>query len=256
MLAWNAQEQTRAHSWVTRLMQAAMLDTSKLPALLTEAAQLKISASIAQATGAGVALGAGWIWQDLDPRRTERRVQLVRAWKKRIREEVDAVKAEAGRAAFPRALKKSPLLKSEWLPCLQEMENWFRTRHDGGEEIRVHAARLAIRLLLAGFRTVDELAGLSPAACDKLTTVPRELAMLQQAVKDMDLIQAQSRAVQLRQSLGVKLPDEQGPRSAWELAATLTEEEVTCRRWRRVRMKWRPALGWTWRLALEQRHNS
>ena len=50
--------------------------------------------------------------------------------------------------------------------------------------------------------------------------------MLAKAVHDMDTLQAQARAKQLRQSLGVALAQDSGPRSVWELAATMTEDEL------------------------------
>ena len=41
-----------------------------------------------------------------------------------------------------------------------------------------HAARLAVRLVLSGFRNVDDLEGLPPSAIERLTNVPKEQAML------------------------------------------------------------------------------
>ena len=106
------------------------------------------------------------------------------------------------------------------------MESWFQEGDVEGEVVRVHAARLAIRVLLAGFRSIEELAGLSTEACQKLTNIPKELSMLKRTVADMDAINARARAEQLRQTLGIKEPAERGPRSAWELAATLSEDEL------------------------------
>ena len=90
----------------------------------------------------------------------------------------------------------------------------------------VHCARLATRLLLAGFRSVDQLAGLSEKAMDKITQTPKELSLLAAAVRDMDALLAQAKAQKIRQSLRILVPAEDGPRSADQLAATLTPEEL------------------------------
>ena len=219
-------KQAQTLSWVTRVMQAAMLDVSKLPSLLSEAAQLTASATIMQSTGAGVALGTAWVWESLDPARQKRRAALLATWKLKLRQEVQDLKASAGRALLPKKLRKSLLLQAGWSERLQEMESWFRCLDEQGDAGRVHSARLAIRLLLAGFRSIDELAGLTEAAQGKVTNVPKELSMLSRAVSDMDTLKAQSRATQLRQKLGVAQPEGRGPRSAWDLAATLSVEEL------------------------------
>ena len=51
-----------------------------------------------------------------------------------------------------------------------------------------HAARLAVRLVLSGFRNVDDLEGLPPSAIERLTNVPKEQAMLQKAVQVIEVL--------------------------------------------------------------------
>ena len=90
----------------------------------------------------------------------------------------------------------------------------------------MHCSRLAIRLLLAGFRSIDQVAGLSATAIDKLTVHPREQAMLARAISEIDSLAAQARAHKIRRDLGILDPKGGGPRSANELATTLTPEEL------------------------------
>ena len=58
----------------------------------------------------------------------------------------------------------------------------------------MHAAKLAVRLLLAGFKKVEEVAGLSSKAIEKISASPKELAILSALVKLMDDRSAQARA--------------------------------------------------------------
>jgi hypothetical protein len=207
-------------------MQAALMDRTKLPALLSEAAQLKVSATVCQKTGCGVALRESWIWETLDGPRLQRKEALVEKWKKRVQQEVSKAREESGRAAFPKNTKKSQLLVSGWTSRLQDMLAYFRSMEGHDDLSQVHCTRLAIRVLLAGFRSVDELAGLPASARDRLTTIPKEMAMLARVIADMDAISATARATKLRKDLGVLEPRTAGPRSAQELASTLTPEEL------------------------------
>ena len=175
---------TQMLGWVTRLMQAAMHDESKLPSLLSEAHQLRPGAVAVQVTGGGVALATRWIWESLDMARQKRRIQLLKTWRIKIREEVSAVKALAGKALLPAGTKKSQLLQSNWTEKLNEIIAFFKTVESQDEATRIHCSRLGIRLVLAGFKAIDELAGLPMSALPKLTTNPREQAMLARAVQD------------------------------------------------------------------------
>ena len=217
---------TQMLGWVTRLMQAAMHDESKIPSLLSEAHQLRPGAVAVQVTGGGVALATRWIWESLDMARQKRRIQLLKTWRIKIREEVSAVKALAGKALLPAGTKKSQLLQSNWTEKLNEIIAFFKTVESQDEATRIHSSRLGIRLFLAGFKAIDELAGLPMSALPKLTTNPREQAMLARAVQDLDDLAAQARIQKIRSSLGVKDPQARGPRSAEQLAITLTPEEL------------------------------
>jgi len=55
---------------------------------------------------------------------------------------------------------------------------------------------------------------------------PKELSILAMTVREMDTLLAQARVQKVRHSLGVLDPAESGPRSASELAATLTPQEL------------------------------
>ena len=68
-------------SWVTRVMQAGLLDTSKLPVLLSEASQFRPSATVTHCTVAGIALKSDWIWASLSPGHNRKRTALVNFWR-------------------------------------------------------------------------------------------------------------------------------------------------------------------------------
>jgi hypothetical protein len=55
---------------------------------------------------------------------------------------------------------------------------------------------------------------------------PKEQAMLARAVRDIDQLAAQARTQKIRRDLGILDPQGDGPRSANDLAATLTPEEL------------------------------
>ena len=55
-LARDTLHETQMKRWVSRELQAALLDTTRLNALLTEAAQYRMSSMLLRVTGAGPAL--------------------------------------------------------------------------------------------------------------------------------------------------------------------------------------------------------
>ena len=77
ILECNEAVMTQMQGWVTRVMQAALLDVIKLQALLSEAHQLQSSAVATQVTGCRIALGTSWIWDALDGLRQKRRANLL-----------------------------------------------------------------------------------------------------------------------------------------------------------------------------------
>ena len=66
-LSRHALEETQLKEWTTRVLQAAMLDTTRLPKQLTEASQYAMRATTLRVSGAGPILAAEWIWRSLTP---------------------------------------------------------------------------------------------------------------------------------------------------------------------------------------------
>ncbi len=89
-----------------------------------------------------------------------------------------------------------------------------------------HAARLAVRSVRSGFRNVDDLEGLPPSAIERLTNMPKEQAMLQQAVQVIEDLAFKTRSQKARRALGLTQPEGSGPRSAREVAAGLSPESL------------------------------
>ena len=89
-------QETGLKGCVSRVLQAALLDTTKLNALLTEAAQYKMSSILLRVTGAGPAVATAWIWSSLDPARQRKRAQLEQTWRQQMQEEIKEVKAKFG----------------------------------------------------------------------------------------------------------------------------------------------------------------
>ncbi len=87
VLKHDKQMACRVLSWVTRVMQAGLRDTSKLPVLLSEASQLRPSATITHCTGAGIALKSDWIWESLSPAQSRKRTALVNVWRLAVTKE-------------------------------------------------------------------------------------------------------------------------------------------------------------------------
>ena len=86
------------------------------------------------------------------------------------------------------------------------------------------AARLAVRLVLSGCRNVGDLEGLPPSAIERLTNVPNEQAMLQQAVQVIEDLASKTRSQKARRALGLPQLEGSGPRSAKVVAACLSHE--------------------------------
>ena len=87
-----------------------------------------------------------------------------------------------------------------------------------------HAARLAVRLVLGGFRNVDDLEGQPPSAIERITNVPKEQAMLQQTV--LVEFAVKSKSQKARRALGLVQLEGSGPRSARDVAAGLSPESL------------------------------
>ena len=86
------------------------------------------------------------------------------------------------------------------------------------------AARWAVKLVLSGFRTVDDLEGLLPSATERITNVPKEQARLQQTV--IFELASMSKSQKARRALGLVQLDGSGPRSARGMAAGLSSESL------------------------------
>ena len=213
-------------SWVTRVMQAGLRDTSKLPVLLSEASQFRPTATITHCTGAGIALNSEWIWESLSPGQSRKRTALVRVWRLAVSKEISDMKRAHGKALLPAGLRRSQLMEKEWVERLKEFARHFESMQDEDRHMTLHCSRLATRLLLAGFRLISDLAGLPAAGVEKITNVPREQTLLTKVVYEMNELAAQSRVERMRRSMGLQEPAHMGPRSAMQIAATLTPEQL------------------------------
>ena len=90
----------------------------------------------------------------------------------------------------------------------------------------LECTRLAVRLVLAGFKMVEELEGLPESSIDRLTNVPKEQAILSQAVRTVGELGFSQRTQRTRRDLGLMELDRQGPLSADEVATGLSPEEL------------------------------
>ena len=231
-LARDTLQETQLKGWVSRVLQAALLDTTKLNALLTEAAQYKMSSILLRVTGAGPAVATAWIWSSLDPARQRKRAQLEQTWRQQLQDEVKEVKAKFSNVRIPPGTPKSLLLSSGWKVVVMDMRQWLSAVIATDPSSRLeeaddhHAARLAVRLVLSGFRNVDDLEGLPPSAIERLTNVPKEQAMLQQAVRVIEDLAFKIRSQKARRALGMTQLEGSGPRSARDVAAGLSPESL------------------------------
>ena len=164
-------------SRTARVLQAALLDTGKLNRLLSEAAQHRMTTLVLRSTGAGTALGTGWIWQSMGPAAQRKRADTLRRWRNDIKAEVDACRAKWGKAKIPGGQVKSLLLNSGWKAHLMDLRRLLEMLSTGPHESQ-ECATLAVLFVIQGFRSVDELEGLQPAAVAKLTPNPKEQALL------------------------------------------------------------------------------
>jgi len=87
-------------------------------------------------------------------------------------------------------------------------------------------AKLAVKLVVNGFRHMEELEGLPMSAIQKLTECPKEQAMLTQGIRVIEDLAFAARAARTRQALGLRSPNKSGPCSAGELADTLSPEAL------------------------------
>ena len=214
-------QRSQAKSWTMRVLQAAMMDTSKQGALLSEAHQLTVTMTIAYATGCGMALSTGWLWEGLDPPRQTRRTVLVKKWMAQNKTEKESMMVKFGEVQYPPRLQKSLMLKDAWKEQLFEIRSWLECLADE-THLMEDATKLSVRLFLHGFRSIDDLEGLPEPSIQKITDVPREQALLHSAIRLVKDASFRKRARKMCNDLGIKSMELQGPRSADELAASLT----------------------------------
>ena len=214
-------QKSQAKSWTMRVLQAAMMDTSKQSSLLSEAHQLTVTMTTAYATGCGMALSTAWLWEGLDPQRHARRTQLVKKWMAAGKVEKDSMIQKCGEVKYPPKLQKSLLLKDAWKEQLFEIRSWLECLADETHLVE-DAVKLSVRVFLHGFRNIDDLGNLPEPSIQKITDVPREQALLHSAIRLVRDAAFKKRARRMCNDLGIKSMDLQGPRSADELAASLT----------------------------------
>ena len=110
----------------------------------------------------------------------------------------------------------------------------------------LRAARWAVKLVLRGFRKIDDLEGLLPSATERITNVPKEQARLQQTV--LVELAFKSKSHKARGALGLVQLAGSSRRSARDVEAGLSPEslqdlEVSNRRLEkesRVQIRWEP----------------
>ena len=218
-------EQNQAQVWVERVLQSAMMDNTDQGALLTRAHQLKPSVAVLHTTGMGVALNTSWLWAGLTPTQDKKRRELAVQWQATMRQEKQDHKGAGAKNWLDPSLKKSLLISQEFKVRLEEMQQWLLTLADD-KALIPHTSRLAIKLLLQGFRSIDDLNGLMTEAVLKITDAPREQALLCKAIELVREVAQKKRSRQLRQELGLQDVGASGPRSAEHLAAGLTPEAL------------------------------
>ena len=218
-------EQNQALAWVERVLQSAMMDNTNQGSLLTRAHQLKPSMAILHTTGMGVALNSSWLWAGLTPTQDKKRRELAVQWQASVRQEKQDHKGSGAKGWLDPCLKKSLLISQEFKVRLEEMQQWLFTLSDD-EALVPYTSRLAIKLLLQGFRSIDDLNGLMSEAVLKITDIPREQALLCKAIELVREVAQKRRSKQLRQELGLQDVETSGPRSAEQLAAGLTPEAL------------------------------
>jgi len=202
-----------------------MMDNTNQASLLTRAHQLKPSMAILHTTGMGVALNSSWLWAGLTPTQDQKRRELATQWQATMRQEKQDHKDAGAKGWMDPSLKKSLLISQEFKVRLEEMQKWLFTLADD-ETLIPYTSRLAIKLLLRGFRSIDDLNGLMSEAVLKITDIPREQALLCKAIELVREVAQKKRSRQLNQELGLQDVEASGPRSAEHLAASLTPEAL------------------------------
>ena len=212
-------------NWTANVLQAALLDTTKLPRLLTVAGQHRMTTLVLRSTGAGAVLGADWIWQSLTSWQQKKRAENLKNWRMQIRAETDACRTKWGKVSIPSGLLKSVLLDGGWKAHLTDLRRWLSMLSLGPHEEQ-ECAKLAVKLVVDGFKHMEELEGLPMSAIQSLTKCPKEQAMLTQGIRVIEDLAFAARAAKTRQALGLRSPDKPGPCSAGELADTLSPEAL------------------------------
>jgi hypothetical protein len=225
-LRLDQRELNRMQGWVTRVMQATLLDKAKLPQLLSEASQMRPSATVTHSTGAVIALRSDWIWEGIGEAQTRKRMALLKVWKLAVTKEIATQRSKFGKATWPPNLRRSELLEKGWKERLFDFERHLKSMQPDEAVMETHCCRLATRLLLAGFKAVEDLAGLPTPSIEKITMVPREQTLLTKVVHEMNWLAAQGRVERIRRSMGLQQPEKSGPRSAIQIAATLTPQQL------------------------------
>jgi len=212
--------------WVRRTLQSALFNESKMPSLLAEASQYRPLTSVCHSSGAAVALSTGWIWKSLTPAYQMKRAALIKVWKQSLNLEIKKLRAQTGKAKFPAGLEKSALLVEDWTQRLEGFWKHLTSMQENEAHMHLHCAKLAVRLTLHGFRGVDDLAGLQDKAITRISEVPREQTLLAKIVKEVDFLASQARVERLRRRLGMPEPSQGGPKSAHNIAGTLTVQRL------------------------------
>ena len=225
-LSRHALEETQLKEWTTRVLQAAMLDTTRLPKQLTEASQYAMRATTLRVSGAGPILAAEWIWRSLTPAQQTKRAQILRKWKTQLQKEKEEMKAKHGKVSYPPGAPQSLFLSSAWKSQVNDLREWLCMISSEGFDDDQPAARLAVRLVASGFRYTDDLEGLQPGAVTQITAIPKEQAMLLQAVRVVDELAFETRHKRARRAAGLDDLAKIGPRSAFEIAAGLSPEAL------------------------------
>ena len=118
-------EVNQAKNWTEKVLQAAMMDSSRQSSLLTAAHLLNPTLSAMHCSGCGVALNTSWLWAGLTAQQDQKRRALCTEWMNMIHQEKQKHKESKATRWLKPGLQKSLLMKEGWRAQLDEIRSWL-----------------------------------------------------------------------------------------------------------------------------------
>ena len=129
----------------------------------------------------------------MGPAAQKKRAETLRKWREDIKAEVDHCREKYGCAKIPAGQVKSLLCGSGWKAHLLDLRRWLDLLSLGSHESQ-ECAKLAVRLVVQRFRSVEGREGLQPAAITQVTPCVNEQALLQHGIRVVEDLAFQARA--------------------------------------------------------------